>query len=210
MPNIKFLILSQVILLPAFVTLAIFVDHHPILMFDINASTIVQHYQKPWLDQMMLAVSFFGEFPASFISVFAVAGIFYWKKFKRESFFTLACMLSGLVILGIKSLINRPRPTTAFVRVVEVNHFKSFPSGHVLSYVLFFGFLIFLMARLENISTWIRNVVTNVSGFLMISIPFSRIYLGAHWLTDTIGGFILGLACLSLLCFFYLNKKVTA
>ncbi|RZL41132.1 MAG: phosphatase PAP2 family protein, partial [Pedobacter sp.] len=119
-------------------------------------------------------------------------------------------LVSGLIILAIKNLINRPRPTAFYVRLVEVNRFQSYPSGHVLSYVLFFGFLIFLMDRLPTIPKATRNVVTYLSAFLMIFIAPSRIYLGAHWFTDTLGGFLLGLICLFPLCYFYLKKENTS
>ncbi|WP_231426816.1 phosphatase PAP2 family protein [Pedobacter sp. Leaf250] len=203
--NTALIILFLLIL--AFTTLSIFIDKHPILPFDIRASLFVQQYQANWLDQVMLAISFFGELPWSLLSVLVVAAIFYWQKYKREGLYIASILVSGLVILGIKNMINRPRPTAFYVRLVEVNRFQSYPSGHVLSYVLFFGFLIFLMSRLTTIPKNTRNIVTYLSAFLMIFIAPSRIYLGAHWLTDTLGGFLLGLICLFPLCYFYLQKE---
>ncbi|WP_316807829.1 phosphatase PAP2 family protein [Pedobacter agri] len=197
------LIIILTLLIIAFTSLSIFIAEHPILPFDIRASLFVQQYQADWLDKLMLAISFFGELPWSLLSVLVVAAIFYWQKFKREGLFMASILLSGLIILGIKNMINRPRPTTFYVRLVEVNRFQSYPSGHVLSYVLFFGFLIILMDRLDTIPKTTRNIVTYVSAFLMISIAPSRIYLGAHWFTDTLGGFLLGLICLFPLCYFY-------
>ncbi|RYG07804.1 MAG: phosphatase PAP2 family protein, partial [Chitinophagaceae bacterium] len=151
----------------------------------------VQKYQDKWLDKLMLAISFFGELPWSLISVLVVASIFYFNKYKREGFFISTTLFSGLIILGIKNVINRPRPTSFYVRLVEVNRFQSYPSGHVLSYVLFFGFLIVLMQNLKTIALVWRNLITGISAFLIITIAPSRIYLGAHWFTDTLGGFLL-------------------
>jgi len=200
------LLIILTLLIIAFTSLSVFIANHPILQFDIRASLFVQQYQADWLDKLMLAISFFGELPWSLLSVLVVAAIFYWQKFKREGLFMASILLSGLIILGIKNMINRPRPTTFYVRLVEVNRFQSYPSGHVLSYVLFFGFLIILMDRLETIPKITRNIVTYLSAFLMISIAPSRIYLGAHWFTDTLGGFLLGLICLFPLCYFYFKK----
>ncbi|WP_165877993.1 phosphatase PAP2 family protein [Pedobacter psychrotolerans] len=184
-----------------------FIAKHPILPFDIKASLLVQKLQSSWMDKVMLAISFFGELPYSLLSVLVVAAIFYWQKFRREAFYISMVLFSGLIILGVKNIINRPRPTTFYVRLVEVNRFQSYPSGHVLSYVLFFGFLIILMRTLKQIPQTTRNTITYISAFLVIMIAPSRIYLGAHWLTDTIGGFLLGIICLFPLCYFYFRKK---
>lgn len=201
------LILTLILLILAFTALSLFIFHHPITPLDISISGLIQKYQANWLDQVMLAISFFGELPFSLISVLAVAAIFYWKKFKREAFFISTILFSGLIILGIKNIINRPRPTLSHVRLVEVFRFQSYPSGHVLSYFLFFGFLIILMNALKNIPKTTSIVVNSISVFLLIMIAPSRIYLGAHWFTDTVGGMLLGIICLFPLCYFYFQKK---
>ncbi|RZK16582.1 MAG: phosphatase PAP2 family protein, partial [Flavobacterium sp.] len=59
----------------------------------------------------------------------------------------------------------------------------------------------------KSISLKWRNFITYVSLFLVIMIAPSRIYLGAHWFTDTLGGFLLGLICLFPLCYFYFKKQ---
>ncbi len=202
------IIFILLLLIVAFSALSFFIAEHPILAFDIKTSLFIQQYHADWLDKVMLAISFFGELPYSLLSVVIVAAIFYWQKYKREGIFIATVLLSGLIILGIKNVINRPRPTAFYVRLVEVNRFQSYPSGHVLSYTLFFGFLIILMGSLKNIPKTTRNIVTYLSAFLVITIAPSRIYLGAHWFTDTVGGFLLGLICLFPLCYFYFKKPV--
>lgn len=205
--NRNFLFISLVTLIIAFIILSILVTKHPIPAIDVKISLFVQKIHSDALDKIMLAISFFGELPWSLIMVLLVAAIFFLFKYRRESYYIISILLSGLIILGIKNIINRPRPTSFYVRLVEINRFQSFPSGHVMSYVLFFGFMIILMKTLKDIPNAIRQFVTYISAFLMISVPFSRIYLGAHWFSDTVGGFILGLICLYPLCFFYLKKK---
>jgi membrane-associated phospholipid phosphatase len=201
------LIFILFLLIAAFTYLSFFIAQHPIFAFDLKTSLFIQQYHTDWLDKVMLAISFFGELPYSLLSVVVVAAIFYWQKYKREGIFISTVLLSGLIILGIKNIIDRPRPTAFYVRLVEVNRFQSYPSGHVLSYTLFFGFLVILMNTLKGIPNVTRNVVTYLSAFLMITIAPSRIYLGAHWFTDTVGGFLLGLICLFPLCYFYFKKK---
>jgi membrane-associated phospholipid phosphatase len=189
----------------AFVLLSIFVIRNPIPPIDRSISLFIQQYHSDWLDKIMLAISFFGELPYSLLMVVIVAIIFFRNGFKRESLFITSILWSGILILVIKNMINRPRPTQFYVRLVEINRFNSFPSGHVLSYVLFFGFMIVLMQTLKDIQPRVKKLVTYISLFYGCTIAFSRIYLGAHWFTDTLGGFLLGLACLIILCHYYLN-----
>ena len=203
--NLLFVIF--IALITAFISLSVFVAHHIIWDADVKISLFIQQFQSAWLDKIMLAISFFGELPYSLLSVVVVALIFYWQKYKREALFISTVLLSGLIILGVKNVINRPRPTSFYVRLVEVNRFQSYPSGHTLSYVLFFGFLIILMTHLKDIPKTTRIIVSTISTFLIVMIAPSRIYLGAHWFTDTLGGFLLGLICLYPLCYFYFKRK---
>ena len=205
--NRNFLILSFFALVVSFIILSFLVVQHPVPNLDVQISLFIQKIQSPVLDQIMLGISFFGELPWSLIMVLMVAGIFFIFKFRREAYFITSLLSSALVILGVKNIINRPRPTEFYVRLVEINRFQSFPSGHVMSYILFFGFIIILMKNLKTIPNTIRQTITYISLFLMILIPFSRIYLGAHWLSDTIGGVILGLICLYPICYFYFKKE---
>lgn len=195
------------LLISSFVLLSIFVVQYPIPTFDQKVSQFVQNYHSDTLDKIMLGISFFGELPWSLLMVLVIAAIFFLFKFKREAYYITSILSSGLIILGIKNIIDRPRPTEFYVRLVEINRFQSFPSGHVLSYVLFFGFMIVLMQSLKTIPIVTRRIVTVISAFYLLTVAFSRIYLGAHWFTDTIGGILLGLACLCVLSHFYLKKK---
>ncbi|RZJ64797.1 MAG: phosphatase PAP2 family protein [Flavobacterium sp.] len=205
--NLRTLNLLLAILIIAFIALTAFVIKHPLPEIDFSISKFVQQYHSDTLDKVMLAISFFGELPWSLVMVLVVAGIFFAFKHRREAYFITAILASGLVILGAKHIFNRPRPTELQVRLVEINRFQSFPSGHVTSYILFFGFMIVLMKYMKNLSSTTRKVITYISAFYMITIPISRIYLGAHWFTDVMAGLLLGLICLYPLSFFYLKRN---
>ncbi|UKT65696.1 phosphatase PAP2 family protein [Pedobacter mucosus] len=205
--KVRSLVAILILLILSFILLSVFIAAHPIFQMDIEISLFMQLYQANWLDKFMLAISFFGELPYSLLMVLVVAGIFFQQKFKREAYFISSILLSGLIILGIKSIINRPRPTSFYVRLVEINRFQSYPSGHVLSYTIFFGFMIVLMNTIHDIPIVTKKIINSISIFFLILIAPSRIYLGAHWFTDTVGGFLLGLICLFPLCYFYLNRE---
>lgn len=196
-----------ILLITSFITLAALISQYPLLNFDIQVSQFLQKHHSVFLDKLMLSISVFGELPWSLLLVVLIAAIFFILKYKRESYYILSILLSGLVILGVKNIISRPRPTAEYVRLVEVNRFQSFPSGHVMSYLIFFGFMIVLMKTMKGINQQLRNLITYLSGVLIVTIPFSRIYLGAHWFSDILGGFLLGLIYLIVLCFFYLKRN---
>lgn len=190
----------------AFVLLSVLVTY-PTLPIDHEFSREVQENQHPLLDILMRAVSWLGYRPQSILLPLGVSLIFLLFKMKREALFVALTLISGVLGRFLKILIDRPRPTEDLVRIIDKAKYQSFPSGHVLLYVVFFGFLIVLMNRLKNINFYIRVTVALISAFFIIAVPFSRIYLGAHWFTDVLGSFLLGTLCLFPLSYFYLKKS---
>ncbi len=189
-----------------FVGLTAFVYFDPLSMIDREFSIEIQEHQNPVLDFTMRLISQPGYMPYSAFTVIGTALLFFVFKYKRESLFILLTGLSGLVSSLVKLLINRPRPQASIVRVIVKTSEASFPSGHVLFYTVFFGFLILLMLRVNTIGRPLRITVALLSLFMILTIPISRIYLGAHWFTDVTAGFLLGMLCLYALGYFYLKK----
>ena len=103
----------------------------------------------------------------------------------------------GQVVLNIlKVVFQRPRPKT------EMYVFSySFPSGHVFSATVIYGFCIYLTFRFINNAT-IKWIVSALLSLLILLIGFSRIYLGVHWFSDTLAGHVTGLAWI-LFCIFF-------
>jgi undecaprenyl-diphosphatase len=189
-----------------FMVLTFIVSAFPVSMVDREFSEEVQEHQYPLLDAVMKGVSWFGYMPYSMLTIVASALIFYLFKYKKEAVFVLLTLLSGVVSASAKILINRPRPTESFVRIVEKAKSDSFPSGHVLLYVTFFGFIVLLMYHIKTIPKRLRILIAAIAFFMIFTVPVSRIYLGAHWFTDVLGGFLLGIICLMILSYLYLRK----
>lgn len=205
------LMLWVVLLITAgFVALSVFVHIYPDLSIDLRLSRDVQRHQNAFIDGLMYAISTPGYMPESVIMVGLTAMLFFLYKYKKAAGFTLLTGVSALVSTIVKVLVNRPRPSDTLVRIVKKTAQQSFPSGHVLFYVVFFGFMMLLMLQLEGMPKWIKYPVIIISSFLIFTIPVSRIYLGAHWFTDVVGGFLLGLVCLYVLSWFYLRKPANA
>jgi len=188
-----------------FILLTAFIVYIPLSSLDKNFSIAVQSYQSPFLDPIMKFISFIGVMPYSVIMVLLVALLFFVFKLKREALFTLSTLLAGVASTIVKILIDRPRPAAPLVHVLEKTVQQSFPSGHVNFYVVFFGFLIVIMCHVKTIPFILRTVVITLCALLILLIPISRVYQGAHWFTDVIGGSLLGLLLLYANSYFYLG-----
>jgi membrane-associated phospholipid phosphatase len=202
----RILALVLLIISIGFVALTVLVVLYPTSFIDVEFSKEVQEHQNKFLDAVMEIISMPGYMPESPIMIVCTSLVLFLFRYKKAAVFVLFTMLAGLVSTVVKALVNRPRPSDDVVRIVLKTTQQSFPSGHVLFYVVFFGFLLVLMYQLEDIPKFLRWFVIAVSLFMIFVIPLSRIYLGAHWFTDVTGGFLLGVLCLYLLSWLYLRK----
>jgi membrane-associated phospholipid phosphatase len=203
----KILALTIAVLILGFIILTAIVYFLPTTLIDLNISLRIQRYHNDVMDKIMAFISWFGTMPWSLITVLVTALLFLLFKHKREAGFILLTLSSGVLSTVIKLLINRARPGKDVVRIIEITRQQSFPSGHTLFYTVFFGFLIIIMGNLKGLPQFIRITVMTISGFMVLTVPFSRIYLGAHWFTDVLAGAILGILSLFVLGYYYLPKK---
>ncbi|MCO5935872.1 phosphatase PAP2 family protein [Mucilaginibacter sp. RB4R14] len=200
------LLLVLTLITAGFITLSVLVALYPVMPIDVKVSREIQEHQNIFFDKAMFLISTPGYMPESVILLLVSSVLFFVFKYKKVAVYVLATGLTGLISTLVKVLVNRPRPSKGLVKILSETTQQSFPSGHVLFYVVFFGFMILLMLQLDKIPNWLRYGVGFLSAFLIFTIPFSRIYLGAHWFTDVVGGFLLGLPCLYLLSWLYLRK----
>jgi undecaprenyl-diphosphatase len=199
--NILFYVIGLILIGFAFLTFL--VCTFPASVIDRTFSEELQENQNPLLDIVMKTVSWFGYMPFSLIIVLLTALTFYLFKYKREALYVLLTLTSGIVSTAFKIAVDRPRPTKDMVTIIEIAGNQSFPSGHTLFYVMFFGFVVLLMRNLKSIAAFVRVIVTTFCLFLIFTVPLSRVYLGAHWFSDVLGGFMLGIVCLFALSYFY-------
>lgn len=190
-----------------FLLLTAFVLILPKSFIDLEFSEEVQEHPSPWLDALMKGVSWFGNQIVAISLTLGTSLIFLLFKYRREALFVALTLLASVANFGLKVLINRPRPTEKLVNVLVKAQHQSFPSGHTVFYVTFFGFLAYLMYQLRGIDERLRLAVGVVSVLLIAAVPFSRIYLGAHWFTDVLAGFVFGLLSLAVLVYFYFKVR---
>jgi undecaprenyl-diphosphatase len=191
-----------------FLVLSLLVSFFPASVIDRDFSEEIQEHQNPFLNFVMKAASYPGYMPYAPIMVLTAALLFYITRHKREALFVVLTLTSSILSTIVKFIVNRPRPGKDIVKVLIQTHQQSFPSGHVLFYVVFFGFLSLLMYMLKHINKTLRLAVVAGCMLIIFIIPVSRIYLGAHWFTDVLGGFLLGILYLFTLSYFYLKRHV--
>ncbi|MBC6112469.1 phosphatase PAP2 family protein [Pedobacter fastidiosus] len=179
-----------------FTILTIMVVVFPPTTLDRWFSSEVQEHGNAFFDTFMKGVSSIGYIEYMVPLVLASSIVLLLMKQKKEALFMLFTLVSGLVSSVAKYFVNRPRPAKDLVRVIELTRQQSYPSGHVLFYTVFFGFVVFLMYRLKKIPVLLKLLIATSSMTMIALVSISRVYLGAHWLTDVLAGYLLGIICL--------------
>lgn len=109
------------------------------------------------------------------------------------SIFSNLVIITGLNQL-LKRILQRPRPTE--FRIIEETGY-SFPSGHSMVSMAFYGYLIYLIYKYVK-NKYVKWISIVLLGILICSIGVSRIYLGVHYTSDVLGGFLLSISYLIL------------
>jgi len=107
----------------------------------------------------------------------------------------------------IKGMVDRPRPSPLFVHITKQKRSESFPSGHVTASLDFWGWLFVLgMTLSKGIRPWQKGL-SGLPALCVVLIGPSRIYLGDHWTTDVLGGYLFGGGWLAVSLWLYLALK---
>jgi membrane-associated phospholipid phosphatase len=192
----------------AFGVLTFIVKTTPLLTWDIQIEQAIQSINAPIFAALMSLISWPGFPPQSFILSALIVLLLYVLGLRWEAISALfAAVITPVANTLVKVVIRRPRPSIDFVHVLKILNSYSFPSGHVMFYVGFFGFLWFLVFTLLKHS-WRRTLLLILLGFFIALIGISRIYLGQHWPSDVLGAYLLGgLTLLVILQFYRWGKK---
>lgn len=198
-----------------FLALAVFVYSHPILPLDVAITQEFQENQSPWLSNLMLAVSYLGNVPLLLPAIVLVTGLLFWMvRLRLEAVMILALStVSVITNTLIKLIVSRPRPNAKLVEIFQAVSGQSFPSGHVMSYVAFFGLLFSFGLILFKRDRWWHYGLLIIPALFVILVGPSRVYLGAHWASDVLGGYLFGGLLLGITLWIYLvlrNKGVLA
>ena len=169
---------------------------YPTFPGDQAALLRFQSLQSGWLDASAVAVSTVGWGPVVLGSVLGL-GLFLVLVDRRADAAMVALSLFPMLIgQGVKAVIERPRPDYLLAGPVPTSF--SFPSGHSLYAFLFGGLLIFVVGNLA-IDPKIRGCLQALLVLVILAVGASRVYLGVHWPSDVIGGYLFAAVALILL-----------
>jgi membrane-associated phospholipid phosphatase len=189
-----------------FGALAFFARRHRHFPADVGITRLVQGPNLKPYDGLMHAVSELGWRWMSVGTRAAVSTLMWAAGFRMESAFTLSTWSGDVVSALIKVGVTRPRPTKDLVRVVSELKEASFPSGHVVHYVTFYGFLFYLVfTHLKQ--RWFRTALLTLLGGIILLVGPSRIYMGHHWPSDVGGAYFVGTLWLGVIIIAYLETK---
>jgi undecaprenyl-diphosphatase len=126
------------------------------------------------------------------VLTFLHALYFFIKRYWQELFMLLSGVMGGSVMFYIIShIINRDRPTHQIWTIVS--GIPSFPSGHAVTAIAFFGLLAYLIVPKISSTFW-KVFVVLVAVLITLFIGFSRVFTGGHYLTDVLAGYSIGIA----------------
>jgi undecaprenyl-diphosphatase len=180
-----------------FAQLANLVTREQLTVFDNQVVDYMSGLRDPELTNIMLFVTNLGSTLAIvLISLLVIAGMWLTKHRHHISHLVISIISAGVFTYAFKQLFARARPELANALVEELNF--SFPSGHTLIAICFYGVLIYFLVH-ETRPMWIKVLVFILGSALIVVIGISRIYLGVHWPTDVLGSLLLGGSWLCLL-----------
>jgi undecaprenyl-diphosphatase len=191
----RILLVAYVVVLVLVGALAFAAHTVSVLPGDLDATRELQESHIPGLFALMYAVSYIGYPTLSAVILIVVTLLLALVRLWIAAGFLLLTLAADGIGQVLKTVVGRQRPLPSLVHVVQQINNPSFPSGHTLHYTVFYGFLAFVLAT-EFRPSWPRNLLIAVCVLLVVLVGPSRVYLGEHWTSDVIGGYLIGLLCL--------------
>lgn len=174
---------------------------------DTNVFQWMQAHHSEWGTYFFRDMTSFGGVTGSVAVLLFSTGIFLLLgNYKTALIFAGTFLLSSLLVTAIKQIVRRPRPlpydpdthiwdsVTSFL-LPPVPHFASFPSGHTVSSVVLYTMIAVLLGNaFPALATYLLFSALGLAAI----VGLSRVYLGAHWLSDVLAGYGIGLGIIYL------------
>jgi undecaprenyl-diphosphatase len=154
--------------------------------FDQVVREWVHRYASPGMTRAMTAISLLG-YNVLIVELVIALAVFAKLKWRRAALWLTIAMAGSLVLdLTLKYVYHRTRPTAYFGMAP---HSYSFPSGHAMCSFCFYGVLAGLLSARTKPLVW-RLLIWSAAAALVIAIGLSRIYLGVHYPSDVVAGYL--------------------
>ena len=174
----------------------------PIVGLDKAVYAALQRLREPAFDTVLVAITELGDSKVVMpVAAAGLAALLLMRRWRAALFLLIATAGAAVFVGGVKGVIHRPRPVQIYDGLVQY----SFPSGHASMSIVLYGTLAFLLAYGAP-ARWRRRVAF-LALALVALIAFSRVYLGAHWLSDVLAGLAFGMAWVALLAMIYVRGK---
>ena len=184
------------LLLIALTVLSLAIHSYTPMAWNVAATRTLQSFNLLGLHELMRLVSGFGNAP-KIISITVIVLLACNKR--SEAFWLTFSGLGGWFIsMQLKHLFANPRPSADVVDVFHQWNNGSFPSGHLVFYICFFGFIFFVAREQLTRGSLLRRGVMLLTAVLIVLVGFSRVFLGEHWVSDLPGSYLLGALWLAL------------
>lgn len=167
----------------------------PLTLIDTQVAAWFHDHATPPVTRAAIVITFLGSPPFLGGASLATALFLTWRRWWHRLLALVLTMGGGTVlIILLKTLFHRPRPIFENPLVTLASY--SFPSGHAMGSTLLAGSIAFIVAT--SLKAWRGRVLSILSAFIFVLlIALTRIYLGAHYLSDVLGAMAAGLAWLA-------------
>jgi membrane-associated phospholipid phosphatase len=162
----------------------------PAIRFDKTLTRYIQSL-PPWIRPLML----FSTFAGNILPILMTLILIYLFGNFNLRIVVVFIGVSIFINTALKQFIHRPRPDTIYVSLMRFKT-HSFPSGHAFGTITTYGLT--ALIAFSYFSQPFNIIVPTLLYLLIASVGVSRVYLGAHYPTDVIGGWVLGLICLAI------------
>ena len=174
------------------------ISRDPLVLVDVEVFRVLQALHNGLLDRAMVAITEMGDAQVLLpVIVAALAWFVVQRLWLTAAYWIAAVGIAELLAEVIKLALHRPRPQLLYTGAAQF----SFPSGHAVMSTVVYGFLAYLLLRRAR-GAW-RHAGSAMAVSLLTLIGFSRLYLGAHWLSDVLGGLAFSVAWVALLAMAY-------
>lgn len=167
---------------------------HPLLTVDGDVSRTTHHWavaEHGLTRTFRILTDWFWD-PLTMRLVCAAAAV--WLVWRRSAWWTavwlaVTCAVAAIVQQSLKSAVDRPRPV--WRDPVDSAHYAAFPSGHAMTAMVVCGLLLWLLPRF-GAGRALRRTALAVAVVSVLGVGLTRVWLGVHWLSDVVGGWLLG------------------
>jgi len=173
--------------------------------FEIKIIEFLQSFSSTFLDGFFMATSYLFDYP---LVIIVALILLCYKKYSYLFLFLSVELVGFITQITLKSIINRPRPfinNDSILNILEASN-SSFPSGHSITCMCAVVVLWYIISKSSN-GTRQKNIYKSLLVVAAILCAVNRMYLGQHYITDVLGGFII--AIIISICGIFVYKKIT-